>query len=210
MLIFLMILFFILVCFILTLGDGKYASKRLIYHIYNIFGPKIFSSRSEKDKWISIYNKLNIDCSSRILDVGTATGDLPIALASFVTHTGKIEGIDWSDNMIEHAKQLAKKADVSHKVEFKMVDIRDGLPYQDNSFDVLFCIGLLEGYHNYHELIEELIRVVSKNGMIILGLYKSGVRISKERYSKQLKNYGFLKIEVTEFRKTHDLLIARH
>lgn len=206
----LVVLSLVIVFFILTIGDGKYFSKKFMYYVYNILGPKIFSSRSEKDKWVSIYKKLEIASTSRIIDVGTAIGDLPLSLASISSHTGKIVGVDWSTNMIEYAKLVANRDGLSHKVEFKQVDIRDGLPYENNSFDVLFCIGLLEGYHNHQELINELARVVTQNGMIIIGLYKSGVRISKDRYSEQLKNFGFSNFEVIDFRRSHDLLVTRH
>lgn len=203
------ILFLIVLFLILTIGDGKYTSKKFMYNVYNIFGPKVFSSRTEKDIWESIYYKLDIDSNSRIIDVGTATGDLPISLASISSQTGKIVGVDWSENMIKYAKERAMKAGVSDKVEFKRVDLRDGLSYKENSFDVLFCIGLLEGYHNYKELIKELARVVDKNGMIVIGLYNSGVKISKERYIELLKKLSFSNFKVIEFRKSHDLLVTR-
>jgi len=50
----------------------------------------------------------------------------------------------------------------------KTIQIYDGynIPYPDNYFDVIVSVDVLEHVHDYHHLLKEMMRVVSKGVFI--------------------------------------------
>ncbi len=73
---------------------------------------------------------------SKILDVGTATGDYPKYLTEKCNKNFEVVGIDAAPNMIEIAKQKAPKA------KFYVMDLRS-LKFQQNYFDAIICLATL-------------------------------------------------------------------
>ena len=124
---------------IVIVTDGRYFGKRLMYWIYDKVGPAIFSGVSESAQWEALAERLKLFGHERILDVGTATGDLPLTLAALPDFEGDVVGVDWSPRMVEAARQTAEDRTLSHRAEFRVADIRDGLPFDDGAFDVVFC-----------------------------------------------------------------------
>ena len=87
--------------------DGRYFGKWLIHWIYDSIGPGIFKIRSDATRWQRLFKELRLRGDERILDVGTAIGDLPLTIATFRSFHGKITGIDWSKPMISTARKRA-------------------------------------------------------------------------------------------------------
>jgi demethylmenaquinone methyltransferase/2-methoxy-6-polyprenyl-1,4-benzoquinol methylase len=71
----------------------------------------------------------------RVLDIGCGTGDLIINIARMATNNIEITGLDYSQPMLEKARQKAEKAGVSKKVRF-IEGEASHLPFPDASFDV--------------------------------------------------------------------------
>jgi demethylmenaquinone methyltransferase/2-methoxy-6-polyprenyl-1,4-benzoquinol methylase len=97
----------------------------------------------------------------RALDVATGTGDLAIELKRRVGESGRIVGSDFSEGMLELARQ--KAADV----EFEQANALE-LPYEDDSFDAA-TVGF--GARNFSDLprgLEEMARVVRPGGRVVV------------------------------------------
>ena len=45
-------------------------------------------------------------------------------------------------------------------------DLEKGLPFRSNSIDYIYCSHVLEHINNFEELLEEIYRIVKKNGKI--------------------------------------------
>jgi len=67
------------------------------------------------------------------------------------------------------------KKDVKYQgVDFKMdeevvsYNLEEGIPFEDNSFDVVFALDVLEHLENIHQLIDEIKRVAKNEAIIAL------------------------------------------
>jgi ubiquinone/menaquinone biosynthesis C-methylase UbiE len=71
--------------------------------------------------------------------------------------------LDFSEKMIEFAKEKAKKMEV--KANFYVQDMKK-LPFDDNFFDAALCISSLhcvQGKENRESVVKELYRVLKKD-----------------------------------------------
>jgi SAM-dependent methyltransferase len=95
------------------------------------------------------------ESSIKVLDVGCARGGMYEVLKSLNRYVDYF-GIDISENLIEHAKL---------KYPGVKFEIGDGikLPYCDNFFDFVISFGTTVHDQNYERLIEESLRVSSKD-----------------------------------------------
>jgi demethylmenaquinone methyltransferase / 2-methoxy-6-polyprenyl-1,4-benzoquinol methylase len=97
----------------------------------------------------------------RALDVASGTGDLAIELARRVGPTGTVVGSDFSDAMLERARQK------SSAVTWEWANALE-LPYADSAFDAA-TVGF--GARNFSDLdrgLAELARVVRPGGRVVI------------------------------------------
>ena len=101
---------------------------------------------------------------SRVLDVGTGPGRVPLAIAEALPGLC-VEGIDLSEEMIEHARRLVSDAGPQDRVSFAVEDVAD-LHHPDNTFDLI--VSTLSQHHwaNRERAVRELLRVVKPTGQI--------------------------------------------
>jgi ubiquinone/menaquinone biosynthesis C-methylase UbiE len=127
----------------------------------------------------------NIRDGDNVLDVGCANGFATIEQA--LRHKIKITGVDFSDQMIHHAKERA----LPGEIDFQVADIRN-LPFEDETFDVTYTTRVLINLPNWEDQkdgIDECIRVTKKGGIIILSeaFYEPLVLLNSLRQLKNLK-----------------------
>ena len=97
----------------------------------------------------------------RALDVATGTGDLAVELASRVAPGGEVVGSDFSERMLELARQKAPE------LRFEHGNALD-LPYDDDEFDAA-TVGF--GARNFSDLpagLREMARVVRPGGRVVI------------------------------------------
>lgn len=100
--------------------------------------------------------------NKKCLEVGCGRGSLS---AYFADAGWDCTLLDISDKAIG----LARDAFIAAGLEANF-DVGDclQLPYEDNSFDLVFSIGLLEHFENYDTVIEEQVRIL-KPGALFIG-----------------------------------------
>ncbi len=194
--------------------DGRYFGKRLSYIMYNQLGPLLFVSSRDDRKWARLMEVLGPMDGGSILDVGTALGRLPAALASTPGFHGRIVGVDWSPRMVNAARRRTRKLGLSpDRVAFEVVDVRGGLPFQEGEFDVVFCLGLLETLKRPEDTLRELRRVVKDEGLLVLSFYRGrtswGYSLPYEWYLRNLSAQGLANVEKIRFRNRYDFIVAR-
>ncbi|KAI0438959.1 S-adenosyl-L-methionine-dependent methyltransferase [Xylaria telfairii] len=88
----------------------------------------------------------HIKATDHILDVGCGPGTITTGFAKYA-HEGVIIGLDMSASVLEKAKRLAEEAAVAAdgpgSVRFEQGNVLEGLPYPDDTFDIVYCSQVL-------------------------------------------------------------------
>ncbi len=134
----------------------------------------------------------------RTLDVGTGIG---IMLPTLSKISEKVEAID-SSSIISYTKHMVNKRRLSN-VTVKKFDAKHITQYPDRHFDLIVCMSTLEHIHQLDEIFQTFKRLLTKNGILIIGfpVETKLVIFIHESYMKlfrgQLKeDYNFEKREV--------------
>ena len=117
-----------------------------------------YKKSSESDRSFKKYlRSLIIGRGLKILDVGCGSG-LNSKKLSFYDH--KIIGIDISSEAIKKYKKKNFKGYVA--------DVTKGLPFRKNTFDAILCSEVIEHVVDTNVFLNELNRVLKKNGKLFL------------------------------------------
>ncbi|WP_319459377.1 class I SAM-dependent methyltransferase [Micromonospora sp. RTP1Z1] len=104
----------------------------------------------------------NLPPGSRILDVGTGPGTIPIELATAAPQV-TIDGIDLSAQMIGHATAAARAAGCDNRVTFIAANASD-MPFPDSSFDLIVSSMSQHHWSDVPAVVREIHRVLRPAG----------------------------------------------
>ncbi len=111
-----------------------------------------------------VYDMLKKTDFKRIVDLGCGSGGYLDILKKYDC---RYYGLDFSRNMIETAKDEAKKLGVSKRAFFEQGDA-DNTPYEDCFFDAILAICLIEYFENPDKFIKEIKRISMRNCTLIM------------------------------------------
>ena len=116
---------------------------------------------------VKLFNKHALNKDINILDAGCGSGLVGIELQKY-GYT-KITGADFSKEMLDLIPH-----NIYHQLE--LIDLNEKLKYEDNFFDAITCVGTFTYGHVKANALNELIRILKKNGLICFtineGIYK--------------------------------------
>ncbi|WP_165919512.1 class I SAM-dependent methyltransferase [Promicromonospora sp. AC04] len=98
-----------------------------------------------------------------LLDVGCGPGTVTVDLAERLTQ-GSVVGVDASDDVLESARGLAD-AHGTKNISFEHANAYE-LPFEDNSFDVVFAHQLLQHLSDPVAALREMKRVAKPGGFV--------------------------------------------
>jgi len=142
--------------------------------IYNLEGDKWWQSDFSLNLIKAIFNPVRVNYAQNILEphiinsekinaleVGCGGGILTeeIAKMGFIT-----TGIDPSEQSLNIAIKHAKDNNLKIKYE---KGSGENLPFQNNSFEVVFCCDVLEHVRDLPKVISEISRILKKGGIFI-------------------------------------------
>ena len=151
-----------------------------------------------------------------VVDIGSGGGIDVFLSANKVKQTGKVIGIDMTDEMLEKAANHAKQNGYTN-VEFKKGDIEKGIPINDNAADVIISNCVINLTIDKIAAFKEIYRILKPIGgrMVISDLVTSKEvdpesansdkwcscidgALTKEHYLDSIRKAGFSDIEVLE------------
>lgn len=103
--------------------------------------------------------------TGKFLEVGTGTGRIAIGVAKYNPDI-QMEGVDLSENMLTVAMDNAAEEKVAERIKFSISDAKR-LPFDDHSFDCVFCHNMLHHIPDPLAVTQEMNRVVKHRGAII-------------------------------------------
>lgn len=101
-----------------------------------------------------------------IVDVCCGTGQLSLELAMTVGTAGHITGLDFSQNMLEKAREHVSGSSYQSIIDLIQGDAMN-LPFEDNSFDGATVGWGLRNLPDLEKGIREMIRVVKPGGKVV-------------------------------------------
>lgn len=130
------------------------------------------SGHNPRKNYARIIEKIELNESSALLDVGCGTGEI---LSRIATENPNVQlyGLDMSPKML----QIAMNKDVKKKIRYVCGDA-EKLPFEENKFDILLTSEAFHHYPNPEKALEEFCRVLKPKGKLILcDMYRpAGVR----------------------------------
>ena len=115
--------------------------------------------------------KLELSPEMRVLDVGCGIGGPARYLAN--TFGCRVTGIDLTDEFVEVARMLTKRCGLSDKTEFHQGNALE-LPFEDGTFDVVWCQNVTMNIENKGGLLAQIQRVLKPGGKFTYTEYVRG------------------------------------
>jgi demethylmenaquinone methyltransferase/2-methoxy-6-polyprenyl-1,4-benzoquinol methylase len=158
---------------VLRVFQSKDSTKAFYNKIAKVYD--LLSEESEKPMREAGLKKLAPKAGEIILEVGFGTGHCLVEIAKAVGPSGKVLGIDISEQMLAHAQDLLTKEGIADRPELKCGDAEQ-LPYEANSVDGIFFSFTLELFDTPElpKVLAECKRVLRPGGRIVV------VAVSKE------------------------------
>jgi SAM-dependent methyltransferase len=101
-----------------------------------------------------------------VLDLGSGAGFDCFLAANRVGKNGKVVGVDMTSEMVERARENARKGDFGN-VEFRLGDIED-LPVDDNSIDAVISNCVINLSPDKQKVFSETFRVLKPGGRLMV------------------------------------------
>ena len=152
-----------------------------------------------------------------VVDLGSGAGIDAFLSANKVGRSGKVIGIDLTDEILEKARRNAKENGYTN-VEFRKGDIEKRIPVDDNSVDLVISNCVINLTTNKADTFKEIHRILKKQGqgrMVISDLVTDREvhgdsvdsekwcscidgALTKENYLESVRKAGFQNPEILE------------
>lgn len=144
------------------------------------------------------------DKGEKILDVGCGTGTYGLEFAKIGL---EVTCLDMSERMLKIAKTKSGDIDM-------ILGNAEGMPFRDNTFDLIVGITLIEFLDRPEKAIQEMKRVLKREGRIILGvlnrfsLFAFYERISQNEIYANAKFYSIFELKKLGVKRWDSTLFA--
>jgi len=160
-------------------------------------------------------NFAKLEEGETVVDLGSGAGIDAFLASKQVKNSGKVIGIDFTNDMLEKARKAARENSYSN-VEFRKGDIENEIPIEDDSANVAISNCVINLTTNKVKAFKEVYRILKKEGkgrMVISDLVTSKEiqsdsvnsedwcscidgALTRQNYIQSIKDAGFQNIEV--------------
>lgn len=168
-------------------SNSMHNSKSHVHDLFENIAPKydkmndIMSFKQHKVWRKTTMNIMDVKPGETALDLCCGTCDWTIDLAR-ASKTGKITGLDFSEQMLAVGKRKVERAGLDQQIELVQGNAME-LPFADNSFDYVTIGFGLRNVPDYEQVVSEMLRVVKPGGKIVcLEMSKPQVQPFKSIY----------------------------
>ncbi|HEX5977255.1 MAG TPA: arsenite methyltransferase [Nitrososphaeraceae archaeon] len=157
----------------------------------------------------------NVREGETVVDLGSGAGIDVFLSANKVGGSGKVIGIDLTDEMLEKARRNAKESGYTN-VEFRKGDIEKRIPVDDNSVDLVISNCVINLTTNKVDTFKEVHRILKTQGRMVISDLVTDKEVSrdsidsdkwcncidgaltKENYLESIRKAGFQNPEILE------------
>jgi len=168
---------------------------------------RVMLEEGNKQLEFEVVKHLDIQPDHHVLEVGFGPGvGLSAALKKVEHGSGKVHGIDISEQMVNHVKKQFKSAMERQKIAIHLGCVTK-LPYEDNLFNSVFHTNCYYFWPSLDQGIFELKRVMKPGGLMLTGFIGERLKIfgsqgflkygpywNPELYIQKLIEGGFVNI----------------
>lgn len=143
---------------------------------------------------------VDIGKTTKVLEVGFGTGLAIAEAAKRATH-GQIYGIDHSQTMLEAAQKRNRKAVESGRVILRLGNVM-ALPFEDNSFDIVYSINCIYFWEPPTQGLAEVYRVLKPEGTVAITARNKDDELYAQwkpnRVGELLQSSGFVNVRTLD------------
>lgn len=144
------------------------ADKKHVGRFYDVVWTEYIPDYQASEAHLKLFFRDKEIKDRKILDAGCGTGIFSLIFA--IKGAKEVIGIDISEGSLNTGKELKKKFN-SENLLFQMQDMLN-LPFEDNTFDIVWAWGTVHHTTDPFKAMNELIRVLKEDGTILLAIYK--------------------------------------
>jgi len=111
------------------------------------------------------YQMLGLRAGAAVLDVGCGAGEVCVELAGLVGPTGRVDGIDPSQAMIDAARDAARAS--GRAIDLRIASVH-ALPFPDDGFDAVRAERVFQHLDDPAGALREMLRVTRPGGHVML------------------------------------------
>jgi ubiquinone/menaquinone biosynthesis C-methylase UbiE len=143
----------------------KYNKEIYAFKWLNAADERLSSDYYKKDHYLDTLETLIKARGAKALECGIGTGEF---FAMCLAENGKdVYGIDFSEPLLIDCKdRFRKKGHVAHLAIADAAEIS----FKDNSFDVVFAIGVMPFMKDLDHAVNEMLRVTKKGGIVVFDM----------------------------------------
>jgi SAM-dependent methyltransferase len=127
------------------------------------FGQSSWVTAAEYRRFIRL---LHVRATDHVLDVGCGSGGPALFLAREVGC--RVTGVDINETGVRTGRALAREASAQDRVEFRHADVRQPLPFPDQTFDAIVCLDVMCHLPDRGRLFAEWLRVLRPGGRALV------------------------------------------
>jgi ubiquinone/menaquinone biosynthesis C-methylase UbiE len=132
------------------------------------------------------FDLLALEPGDRVLEVGFGGGDMIARMARVVT-SGRIDGLDYSPDVVAFGQSRFRAQVASGKISFVCADVA-AMPYPDGSFSKVCTMNTLYFWPEPVAALREIRRVLADCGILVMG-FRLGKSLGRHSFARYQNHY---------------------